>query len=103
MYEIKKLFDNMFEMNDFFASPFDRFELPKISTNGLKSAIHRPHNLKEIKDKDGNVTAQKIEVVTTPFGQMATQKVCSTCGGTGKVIKEPCIDCKGKGKVRRNS
>ena len=42
------------------------------------------------------------QIVTTPFGQMATQKVCSVCGGTGKVIKEPCIDCKGKGKVRKS-
>jgi len=41
------------------------------------------------------------QVVTTPFGQMATQKVCSTCGGTGKVIKEPCTECRGKGKVRK--
>lgn len=42
------------------------------------------------------------QVVTTPFGQMATQKTCSVCGGTGKVIKEPCPDCKGKGKVRKS-
>ena len=41
------------------------------------------------------------QVVTTPFGQMATQKVCNTCGGTGKVIKEPCIDCRGKGRLRK--
>jgi len=41
------------------------------------------------------------QVVTTPFGQMSTQKPCSVCGGTGKVIKEPCPDCKGKGKVRK--
>ncbi len=42
------------------------------------------------------------QVVTTPFGQMATQKTCSVCGGTGKVIKEPCPDCRGKGKVRKS-
>lgn len=51
----------------------------------------------------GNCNGQgKVkQVVTTPFGQMATQKVCNVCGGTGKVIKEPCIDCKGKGRVRK--
>ena len=32
---------------------------------------------------------------------MAKQTTCSVCGGTGKVIKEPCPDCKGKGKVRK--
>ena len=37
------------------------------------------------------------QVVTTPFGQMSTQKVCSVCGGTGKVIKNPCTTCHGKG------
>lgn len=42
------------------------------------------------------------QVVTTPFGQMATQRVCSVCGGTGKVIKEPCMDCRGKGKIRKS-
>ena len=36
-------------------------------------------------------------MVTTPFGQMSTQKVCSVCGGTGKVIKNPCSVCHGKG------
>lgn len=37
------------------------------------------------------------QVVTTPFGQMATQKICSHCGGSGTIIKEPCPECKGKG------
>lgn len=37
------------------------------------------------------------QVVTTPFGQMSTQKPCTQCNGTGKVIKEPCQDCRGKG------
>lgn len=37
------------------------------------------------------------QVVTTPFGQMSTQKVCNVCGGTGKVVKNPCTTCHGKG------
>ena len=41
------------------------------------------------------------QVVTTPFGQMSTQKVCSHCGGSGKIIKEPCPDCKGKGILKK--
>ena len=41
------------------------------------------------------------QVVTTPFGQMATTKVCQTCGGSGKVIKEPCQTCHGKGIVKK--
>ena len=33
---------------------------------------------------------------------MSTQKVCSQCGGTGKIIKEPCPDCRGKGIVKKS-
>ena len=46
-------------------------------------------------------TGKIKQVVTTPFGQMATQKVCTQCGGKGKVIKEPCPECHGKGKVKK--
>ena len=49
-----------------------------------------------------NGTGKIKQVVTTPFGQMSTQRVCTQCGGTGKVIKEPCPDCKGKGIVKKS-
>ena len=42
------------------------------------------------------------QVVTTPFGQMATQKTCPTCNGEGTIIKDPCRDCGGRGKVRKS-
>ena len=48
-----------------------------------------------------NGTGKIKQIVTTPFGQMATQKICTHCGGDGKVIKEPCPDCKGKGIVKK--
>ena len=48
-----------------------------------------------------NGTGKIKQVVTTPFGQMATQKVCSTCGGSGKVIKQPCENCHGRGIVKK--
>lgn len=40
-----------------------------IETNGLRSAINRPHNLVNIKDENGKIVAQKLEVVTTPFAK----------------------------------
>lgn len=49
-----------------------------------------------------NGTGKIKQVVTTPFGQMATQKVCPQCGGTGKIIKEACPDCRGKGSIRKS-
>lgn len=37
----------------------------------------------------------------TAFGVMQSQTACSRCGGTGKIIHQPCNTCKGKGMVRR--
>ena len=46
-------------------------------------------------------TGKIKQIVTTPFGQMATQKVCSQCGGAGTIIKEPCSECRGKGIIKK--
>ena len=37
----------------------------------------------------------------TPFGVMQSQTVCPKCGGTGKIIHQPCTDCHGSGAVRK--
>jgi molecular chaperone DnaJ len=34
---------------------------------------------------------------------MQVSKTCTTCGGTGKIVKEPCERCRGKGKVRKQT
>ena len=36
----------------------------------------------------------------TPFGVIQTSKTCSKCSGKGKVIKNPCKDCNGLGRIR---
>ncbi len=36
----------------------------------------------------------------TMLGMMQTEKACDACGGSGKIIKEPCNYCKGKGYVK---
>ncbi len=38
----------------------------------------------------------------TPFGVMSTSQPCGHCGGTGKIVRNPCPTCKGKAAVRRN-
>lgn len=38
----------------------------------------------------------------TPFGSIATSKICHTCGGKGKVVKDPCQECHGMGKIVKN-
>lgn len=39
----------------------------------------------------------------TAFGVMNTQRPCTNCGGSGKIIETPCQKCGGKGKVRRRT
>ena len=43
------------------------------------------------------------QIASTLFGQMSTQRVCNNCGGTGKVIKNPCLNCRGRGVVRKSA
>lgn len=38
----------------------------------------------------------------TPLGYMTNVTTCPDCHGTGKIIKEPCRECRGSGKVRIN-
>ena len=44
----------------------------------------------------GTITVQQ----RTIFGMTQSTRACPDCGGTGKIIKEPCKNCKGKGLVR---
>ena len=64
-----------------------------LATNGLKSLIRRPHNLVNVKDDDGNVIAQRLEVVTTPFAKdevkvsVEGNVLTVACGGSNKEEK----------------
>ena len=46
----------------------------------------------------GHVTVQQ----QTIFGYTQTQRACSSCRGSGKIIKTPCQNCNGKGYVKIN-
>ncbi|MBW3017200.1 molecular chaperone DnaJ [Candidatus Woesearchaeota archaeon] len=37
----------------------------------------------------------------TPFGYFQTSGSCRNCGGTGKIIKDPCQMCDGTGRVKK--
>ncbi|GIM28097.1 chaperone protein DnaJ [Clostridium polyendosporum] len=45
----------------------------------------------------GQVRSQR----QTPFGNFISTSACDRCGGTGQIIDDPCLECKGKGKVRK--
>ncbi len=41
----------------------------------------------------------QLQAVTrTPLGQMVRTVVCDTCHGDGRVAKQPCAECRGRGK-----
>lgn len=46
-------------------------------------------------------TGQVQHIQNTPFGQFVNVRTCSKCNGEGKIIADPCQECKGKGRVRR--
>jgi molecular chaperone DnaJ len=44
--------------------------------------------------------AGQLNAVTrTPFGQMVRTVVCDTCGGEGRIPRDPCETCRGEGMV----
>ncbi len=45
-------------------------------------------------------TGQVSVVQNTPFGRIQNVRTCDTCRGEGKIVKEPCTKCNGRGKVR---
>lgn len=81
---MNNIYAPIWELMDAFSSyPFGE---SRINNSGLKSIVKRPHNLIDVKDDDGNVVAQRLEVVTTPFKKedvkvTVTDNILSvTCG-----------------------
>ncbi|HEV2415592.1 MAG TPA: molecular chaperone DnaJ [Candidatus Dormibacteraeota bacterium] len=36
------------------------------------------------------------------FGQVVTTVTCPTCGGAGRILKNPCLECRGQGRVQKS-
>lgn len=49
-----------------------------------------------------NGTGQQEQVQNTPFGRVVNRRVCYSCSGTGKIIKEKCSTCHGEGRVQKH-
>lgn len=54
---------------------------------------------KEIDCPDCHGRGRVVTVQHTFLGDMQTASMCSTCGGTGKVIDKPCEECEGQGRI----
>ncbi|MBQ2662012.1 MAG: molecular chaperone DnaJ [Clostridia bacterium] len=50
-----------------------------------------------------NGTGQVRVQQNTMFGSFASLHTCDACGGTGNIVKDPCPDCKGKGRVNKST
>ena len=48
-----------------------------------------------------NGTGEVRRVQQTILGQFMTATPCSTCGGDGTVVTDPCPNCRGRGRVSR--
>ena len=47
-------------------------------------------------------TGQRKQIRQSLFGQVMNVVQCGECNGTGKIIKEPCHNCKGRGTVKES-
>ncbi|MEM4397851.1 MAG: molecular chaperone DnaJ [Candidatus Woesearchaeota archaeon] len=48
-------------------------------------------------------TGKVVSSKRTPFGIFQTTSVCNNCNGEGKIIKNPCQTCKGKGRIQKEA
>ncbi len=62
------------------------------------SGANGANGVETCKTCSGTGTVRTVQ--RTPFGSMQSQRPCSTCKGTGKIIKDPCGECKGSGVNR---
>ena len=70
-------------------------DCPKCSGTGAKPGT-KPLTC----DKCGG-TGQVKSQRRTAFGSFVTVNACDKCGGKGTIVKEPCPECHGGGRVRR--
>lgn len=50
-----------------------------------------------------NGTGELRQVSRSVFGQFVNITSCSTCGGEGRIVKDPCTTCGGEGRVQGES
>ena len=95
MLEIFNEVENMFRRMDALA----HYPLADFTNRGLKSIIHRPHNLLTKKDESGNVIGYQVAVVYTPFSkndvkvEVLNNQLTVKCGSENKIKDEDMDYC----------
>ena len=59
-----------------------------------------PGTSPEVRSNCGGTGTVRVQQ-RTPLGVFATSSACPKCGGTGKIIQQPCQTCRGSGTVRK--
>ncbi len=89
-----------------------KLTLEEIATGTTKKVKIKKNNKCEICNGSGakssgsfktcsscNGTGEIRQVSKSIFGQFVNISACNNCGGTGKVISDPCLNCHGDGRV----
>jgi len=81
------------------------------SFNGLKKKLEVPMRVKcdSCNGRGGETSNCKFcgghgevrQVSRTPFGQFINVQTCSKCKGSGEEVIKPCMECKGKGYIKK--
>ncbi len=71
-------------------------ECPDCKGSGAEKGT-KPETCQACKGKGYTMVQQQ-----TMFGYTQSQRPCSSCRGTGKIVKNPCSNCNGKGKIKIN-
>jgi molecular chaperone DnaJ len=48
-------------------------------------------------------SGRAVRTRRTPFGMFQTTSTCDNCHGEGKILKNPCKTCKGKGRLQKEA
>lgn len=89
-------------LEDAYRGATKKVEIPRLETCGRcnGSGVEPGTDVETCPTCHGSGQVQ--QTVNTPFGQMAQVTACPTCRGAGKIIKTPCSECHGQGRVRKS-
>ena len=92
-------FDLSIDLKEAYSGTRKTIIVPKLETcdNCDGKGAEKPSDIERCPACQG--TGMQKNVRRTPFGMFATTTTCSKCHSEGEIIREPCPDCHGTGRV----
>lgn len=75
--------------------------IPHLETCGVCSGTGAEKGTTPETCPDCSGTGQVRVQQRTPFGVIQSSKTCPRCSGKGKIVKSPCNECRGAGRIRK--